>query len=101
MSEMETAQLHLNQALRRLEAALARRLSQAGDGGDASRRLARAQAERDAMVKDVAMLRSECDRLTAALGGTEHDNHELHRVTSQVAQRLDGSIAELDRLLGG
>jgi hypothetical protein len=100
MSEMETAQLHLNQALRRLEAALVRRLSEPGSG-EGDQRLSRLAAERDAMARDVAMLRSECDRLTAALGGTEHDNSELQRVTSQVAQRLDGSIAELDRLLGG
>lgn len=100
MSDMETAQLHLNQALRRLEAALARRLSQSPNG-EVEQRLARLSSERDAMARDMAMLRSECDRLTAALGGAERTNDELHRVTTRVAERLDGSIAELDRLLGG
>ena len=79
---------------------MARRTSPAS-GGEVDNRLARVAAERDAMARDVAMLRGECDRLTAALGGAEHSNHELHRVTSQVAIRLDGSIIELDRLLGG
>ena len=96
---MEAAQQHLNQALRRLEAALAQRVARIG--GDPDGRLAHVTAERDEMARDVAMLRTECDRLTAALGGAERTNQELHRVTGQVAQRLDGSIIELDRLLGG
>jgi hypothetical protein len=97
---METAQQHLNEALRRLEAALGRRMA-ASAGGEPDLRLARLAAERDSMARDVSLLRGECDRLTAALGGAEQNNHQLLRVTSQVTQRLDGSITELDRLLGG
>jgi hypothetical protein len=100
MSEIETAQLHLNRALRRLEGVLARRMAEK-PGANAPPELGRITAERDGLVRDVGLLRSECDRLTAALGSAEEAKRQLHQVTSQVAGRLDGSIAELDRLLGG
>ena len=89
MSELEAAQRHLNHALRRLEAALARRLSQPGAAAGESGQLAR----------DVEMLRNECARLSAALGEAERENRELREISTHVAQRLDQSISELDRLL--
>jgi hypothetical protein len=96
MSDLETAQRHLNRALRRLESALARRATRAaGDGGGADQQALARHAE------DASALRSECDRLSMALGEAQHDNRSLREVSAHVAQRLDGSIAELDRLLGG
>ena len=63
--------------------------------------LARLGAERDDLARHVGVLRSECDRLSAALSQSEQVNDTLRRVSGQVAKRLDGSIAELDRLLEG
>ena len=48
-----------------------------------------------------SVLRSECDRLSAALSEIQRDHRNLREVTSHVAQRIDGSIAEIDRLLEG
>jgi ubiquinone biosynthesis protein UbiJ len=96
MSDLETAQRHLNRALRRLESALARRVTRApGDGAGTDEQTLARHAE------DVSALRSECDRLSMALGEAQHDNRSLREVSAHIAQRLDGSIAELDRLLGG
>jgi len=95
MSQFETAQRHLSRALRRLETVLEQRLSQpvgaaAGSGAPA---LAQLGAERDDLLE-------QCERLSAALSEAQHDNRTLREVSSHVAQRLDGSIVELDRLLG-
>ena len=46
------------------------------------------------------MLREQCDRLTAALAEAQQDNRTLREMSGHVAQRLEGSIVELDRLLG-
>lgn len=100
MAELETAQRHVSEALRRLEAALARRLSSApnvnSEGG-----LDTASAERDTLARDVASLRSECDRLSAALREAEEQNRAMRELTKTVARRLDGPISELDRMLEG
>jgi hypothetical protein len=96
MSQFETAQRHLTRALKRLEAALEQRVSAPPDGsggGPGSGALARISAERDA-------LREQCDRLSVALSEAQHDSRTLREVSGHVAQRLDGSIVELDRLLG-
>ena len=53
------------------------------------------------MVRDVDLLRRECDRLSAALGEIQREHRNLREVTSHVAERIDGSIAEIDRLLEG
>jgi SMC interacting uncharacterized protein involved in chromosome segregation len=102
MSELETAQQHLTQALRRLETAVARRLmrppSAAGTDSQAFEHLT---AEREDLARNVGVLRSECDRLSAALSEIERDHRNLREVTSEVARRIDGSIAEIDRLLEG
>ena len=97
MSQLETAQRHLLRALRRLEAALERKLSQPGNGSAAP---AMNSAEHATLARDVALLRDQCDRLSVALNEAQHDNRTLREVNDQVARRLDSSIGELDRLLG-
>lgn len=98
MAELETAQRHLSDALKRLETALARRLS-AAPLGDEDRPFQAAGLERDALARDVAALRSECDRLNQALREAEEENRAIRETTDAVARRLDGSIHEIDKLL--
>jgi prefoldin subunit 5 len=102
MSQLQTAQQHLTEALRRLENALAHRLMQVGSGtpADFQRAFAALTAERDDLARDVDMLRTECDRLSAALSEIQRENRNLRDATGNVAQRIDGSIAEIDHLLG-
>jgi cell division protein FtsB len=103
MSEFETAQQHLAEALKRLETAVARRLMRpppAPGTGD-RRALEELTAERDDLARNVDVLRSECERLSAALSEIQRDHRKLREVSSHVAQRIDGSIAEIDRLLEG
>jgi hypothetical protein len=103
MSEFETAHQHLAEALKRLETAVARRLMRpppAPGTGD-RHALEELTAERDDLARNVEVLRSECDRLSAALSEVQRDHRNLREVTSHVAQRIDGSIAEIDRLLEG
>jgi chromosome segregation ATPase len=95
MAELEAAQRHLSNALQRLQTALERRPS--GTMGVH----AQAGERRDDLARHVGVLRSECDRLSAALSEAQRDNENLRRVSSQVAKRLDSSIAEIDRLLEG
>ena len=72
-----------------------------GASADYQRAFAEITAERNDLARDVRALRSECDRLSAALSEMQRDNAELRALTGQVARRLDGSIAEIDRLLEG
>jgi predicted nucleic acid-binding Zn-ribbon protein len=99
MSQLEAAQQHLTEALRRLESALMRRLM-SGAPADFERAFAALTAERDDLARDVDMLRKECDRLSAALSEIQRDHRDLRDVTGHVARRIDGSIAEIDHLLG-
>jgi ubiquinone biosynthesis protein UbiJ len=103
MSQLQAAQQHLAQALRRLDKALAHRLTQGGSAApaDYQRALAAITAERNDLARDVDMLRNECDRLSAALSEMQRDHRNLRDVTGHVAGRIDGSIAEIDRLLEG
>jgi chromosome segregation ATPase len=103
MSQLQAAQQHLEAALSRLESALARRLDlpESGAPPDYGKRLAALTAERDELARDVGMLRSECDRLSAALSELQRNHRTLREATGHVAQRIDGSIAEIDRLLEG
>jgi ABC-type phosphate transport system auxiliary subunit len=96
MSQLEAARKRLAEALTRLENALTQRLAQGGlvAPGDCERRLAAVTAERN-------MLRDECDRLSVTLSEMQRDHRNLRDVTGQVARRIDGSIAEIDRLLEG
>ena len=97
MSELETAQQHLELALQRFEDALARRL--AATGGDEG--TAQLDSEREKLARDVGTLQAECDRLGSALSEAEREQKSLRAVNEDVAQRLDGSIDELNRLLEG
>jgi hypothetical protein len=74
MAELEAAERHLSAALERLQAALNRRRSGAG------------QAAVSDLPEDVIALQEECQT--------------LREVAGHVSQRLDRSINELDRLLG-
>jgi outer membrane murein-binding lipoprotein Lpp len=102
MSQLEAAQRHLTRALRRLEAVLEQRLSRPpGDsGGSDPRALAQIGAERDQLAHNLAVLHEQHDRLSAALSETQHDNRALREANGRAARQLDGSIGELDRLLG-
>jgi hypothetical protein len=102
MSQLEAAQRHLTHALRRLESALEHRLSRsaAGSGVSDPRGLAEVTAERDELARNLAMLHEQCDRLSVALNEAQHDNRSLREMNGRIGRRLEGSIAELDRLLG-
>jgi outer membrane murein-binding lipoprotein Lpp len=100
MAGLETAQRHVTEALQRLEAALVRRLTSApGDGSHGN--VEALNAERDTLARDVAALRGECDRLAAAVREAEEQNESMRNLTQSVARRLDGPIAEIDRMLEG
>ena len=104
MAELEAAQRHLTEALRRLESALARRLSATGPAGAVDPGGVEVQnllAERNALADDVDALRRECERLYGAIDLAERERETARTAAHAVAQRLDGSIAELDRLLEG
>ena len=103
MSQLEAAQRHLTRALRRLETALERRISKSpGEpAGPERRELGQIALERDQLARNLATMHEQCDRLSVALNEAEHENRTLREVNGRVARRLDGSIGELDRLLGG
>lgn len=107
MGELEAAQRHLTEALRRLESALARRLSAGGGGAGnghaaavGSPELSEIIAERNGLIDDVGELRHECERLQGALDEAVRDREQVRDAADGVARRLDTSIEELDRLLG-
>lgn len=90
MSALDIAEQHLTEALSRLEQALAQRLSHADPG----------QAEAVAQLADEReALRTECDRLLTALKTAEGERDNALRMTREVADKLDVSIDELDRLI--
>lgn len=96
MGDMEAAQRHLTEALRRLEGALARRLSRAAPSGNGSDHTGAAPP---GFADDVAALREECQRLNSALDVAMRERDAVREAAGSVARRLDGSIEELDRLL--
>jgi predicted RNase H-like nuclease (RuvC/YqgF family) len=98
MSALDIAEHHLNEALSRLEQAMARRLAAADP--DQAAVITRMTNERDALSSDVESLRAECERLTAALTKAENERDSMLEATDQAAQRLDSSIDELDRMIG-
>ena len=91
MGELEAAQRHLTEALRRLENALALRL---GRGSAAINGVAD-----PGITSDVDALRDECRRLNAALDQAMRERDAVRETADAVVRRLDGSIDELDRLL--
>jgi hypothetical protein len=101
MSQFETAQRHLTEALKRLEAALEHRMIEPHGGSvGGGPGVGQIRAERDELARNLGVLREQCDRLSVALSEAQHDNRTLRELSGHVAQRLDGSIVELDRLLG-
>jgi hypothetical protein len=91
MGELETAQRHLTEALQRLESALGRRLSRAAGGN----------GQADPLVAaDLEAMREECQRLNAALDEVARERDEVREAAQAVVRRLDGSIDDLDQLLG-
>jgi chromosome segregation ATPase len=105
MSSLDAAQRRLEDALKRVEAAVVRRPRAVAvadgsfDGSDLEQALAQVGAERDALSEDVSRLRDECGRLNEALDAAHRDNTALRRVNEEVARRLDGTIDELQQLL--
>jgi hypothetical protein len=97
MSALDIAEQHLNEALSRLEHALAQRLAAADP--DRAAAVAQLVEERDRLHHDVDALREECGRLSAALKTAEHDRDAARQATREIARRLDVSIDELDRLI--
>ena len=65
MAELEAAQRHLSNALQRLQAALEGRSPGTTD------LLAPTGEQRDDLTRHVGVLRSECDRLSAALNSIQ------------------------------
>ncbi len=97
MAALESARLHLDEALARLEHALANRLRHLEpDQGSA---VAQLSEERNALARDVHSLREQCDRLHAELQASQQNHEQLRELTDGVAERLDDSIAELNHLL--
>lgn len=89
MSSLDAAARRLQRALDRLESAVARGARLEGGDGPADA----------ALVAEVEALRAECARLNEALEEARREHQQLRRVTDQVAERLDGTIAEIDELL--
>ncbi|MDH3659237.1 MAG: hypothetical protein OEU92_04270 [Alphaproteobacteria bacterium] len=98
MSALKLAEQHLNEALSRLEQVMAKRLAAADP--DQAAVINRLTGERDALLRDVEGLRAECERLGVALNKAEREQDDIKATTEQVASRLDGSIEELDRMIG-
>ena len=59
----------------------------------------RIQGQLDIPLNDTGLWQAR--RLSEALSEARRDNDRLRRVSTQVARRLDSSIAEIDRLLEG
>lgn len=99
MSSLDAAQRRLEHALRRIEAAAARRRAGGADPATPAGALADIGAERDALSSSVSELRDECGRLNEALEAVQRDNAALRRANEEAARRLDGTIDELQQLL--
>jgi len=100
MVTLEQAEHSLDRAFGRLERALNHKLAAAAGGNRAAGSSADLARERDALMRDVAALGAECERLRAALDEARRENQNLREASTTVARRLDGSIAEIDRMLG-
>jgi chromosome segregation ATPase len=98
MSALDIAEHHLNEALTRLERVMARRLAAADPNQAAA--IDRLTSERDAMLGEIESLKAECARLSDALETVEAERDALRKASGEAAARLDGSIKELDRMIG-
>lgn len=83
MANLDAARTRLERALERLEQALGG-LADARDPG---------------LAAEVLALRQECARLSAALEEARAEQRRLREVADRVAERLGGSIAEIDEFL--
>ncbi|MCB2010790.1 MAG: DUF4164 family protein [Geminicoccaceae bacterium] len=90
MSALSRAQTRLEQAVARLEKAL----------GEHRSRSQESEASANVM-QEVQSLRDECRDLRGKLDLANRRHAHLQTVVSQVSDRLDGSIGELDRLMEG
>jgi len=99
MSALKIAEQHLNDALMRLETVMAKRLAAADP--DQAAVITRLTEERDALLRDVDGLRTECERLGEALEAAEREHEAMRGVAEQAAAKLDSSIDDIDRMIGG
>jgi chromosome segregation ATPase len=87
MSKISKAGERLEQAVERLEAAIAKSAS--------------STSERDQNLgTELATLKADNERLSAALKVVEADYAALRKVTDTVSSRLDGTIGDLQSMLG-
>ena len=83
----------------RLETVMAKRLAAADP--DQAAAITRLTEERDALLLDVEGLRAECERLGEALQTSEREHMAMRGIAEQAAAKLDSSIDEIDRMIGG
>lgn len=86
MANLQAAEERLQKALTRLENIIAKRTNGGGP-------------ELTAMAGELAALKSEHQRLAAALRDAEDGYAALRQVTNTVSTRLDATIGELGSLL--
>jgi uncharacterized coiled-coil DUF342 family protein len=98
MSNNDTPKERLEQAVGRLEEALDQVIKKAGDGADAA---TRAAGERDELTEKVRILTADNESLRSELADAEQRHDDLRSTTEAVSQRLDATIAELNKMLDG
>jgi predicted nucleic acid-binding Zn-ribbon protein len=92
MSRLENAISQFNQALDRLDAALARRgAASAGAGSSGAS---------EKILREIQALREDRARLAEALDSARADYAALESVGDEVEERLDGAIRDIRRVLG-
>jgi hypothetical protein len=84
MTSLESAERRLEAALVRIEAALARPRAPLGDGEAGH---------------EIGALREECARLNSELERAWREQASYKEMAEKVAERLNGTISELDALL--
>lgn len=87
MSDLNTARRRLEDSVSKLEAAVAS--SRPPSDGEAG------------LMRELAALRAECERLNEALAKAHEERGAVREASERVAERLDGTIAELDSILEG
>lgn len=98
MSELKQAQERLEAALERLERAA--RDQAARDQSDEGRAQARAAMAADgALRRELEELRQRCRHLEDELAAASNKREVVREALDDAADRLDGSISEIDTLL--
>ena len=102
MSDLKKASARLEQAVDRLDKALANGHLQAGSAHDRAPAgaIAEVERERDALRADVEGLRSERARLALALEDARERQAAARQTNEAVAERLDDAIGSLRAILG-